>query len=91
MFVVFSFLVLLGYRHEYCKRDKAYRIKLQLITLIVAFGYGALTEIMQKHVFVGRCGSIYDFLADVIGCILGVFIFKIIFLKKMRKNCSSIQ
>ena len=86
MFGVFAFLVIFGYRKEYCERGKAYRIKLQLITLLVSMSYAALTEILQRYVFIGRCGSIYDFFADVIGCVLGIFIFKIIFRKKMIKN-----
>ena len=86
MFSVLAFLVIFGYRTEYCERDKAYRIKLQLVTLLISISYGALTEILQAHLFRGRYGSVYDFFADVIGCVLGVFIFKIIFRKKMIKN-----
>lgn len=86
MFAAFAFSIAFGYRKEYCEREKRYRIKLQLITLLIAISYGALTEILQAHFFRGRYGSVYDFLADVIGCVLGVFIFKIIFRKKMIKN-----
>ena len=86
MFAVFAFMVIFGYRKEYCEKEKTYRIKLQWITLAVTILYGALTEIMQAYIFRGRYGSLYDFLADVIGCILGVFFFKIIFRKKMIKN-----
>ncbi|MBP5643171.1 MAG: VanZ family protein, partial [Bacteroidales bacterium] len=76
MFVCFALSIMSGYRKEYCERGKAYRIKLQLITLLVSMSYAALTEILQRYVFIGRCGSIYDFFADVIGCVLGIFIFK---------------
>lgn len=86
MFATFAFSVIVGYRKEFCEGEKAYRVKLQLITLIIAVSYGALTEVLQMYVFRGRCGSIYDFMADVIGCVLGIFIFKIIFRKKMIKN-----
>jgi len=85
MFAVFAFSIAFGYRKEYCERDKSYRIKLQLITLLISVSYGALTEILQVHLFRGRYGSAYDFIADVIGCVLGIFIFKIIFRKKMIK------
>ena len=83
MFAAFAFSIIIGYRNEYCERDKAYRIKLQCITLLISACYGALTELLQLYVFIGRYGSIYDFFADVIGCVLGIFIFKIIFRKKM--------
>lgn len=86
MFLVFAFLIIFGYRNEYCEKDKVYRIKLQWITLTVAVFYAALTEILQNYVFIGRYGSIYDFGADVIGCVLGIFIFKIIFQKKNDKK-----
>ena len=86
MFATFAFSIAFGYRKEFCERENLYRIKLQLITLLIAVSYGALTEILQAHFFRGRYGSVYDFLADVIGCVLGVFIFKIIFRKKMIKN-----
>ena len=86
MFGVFAFFIMFGYRKEYCEKEKAYRIKLQWITLLTVTVYGAITEILQYYVFIGRSGNKYDFFADVIGCILGIFIFKIIFRKKMIKN-----
>ena len=86
MFGIFAFLVIFGYREEYCSRDNKYRIRLIAITLIISMAYGALTEALQLYLFKGRYGSIYDFLADVIGCILGIFIFRIIFRKKILKN-----
>ena len=86
MFAAFAFCTAAGYRQEYQERSSTYRIKLQAITLAITISYGALTEILQTYVFIGRYGSIYDFYADVIGCVLGVFIFKIIFRKKMIKK-----
>ena len=86
MFGVFAFLILFGYRKEYCERTQAYRVRLHWITLLIVTVYGAITELLQYYVFIGRSGNKYDFFADVIGCILGIFIFKIIFRKKMIKN-----
>ena len=86
MFATFAFSLNFGYRDEYCQREKPYRIKLQLITLTISIVYAAITELMQIYVFIGRFGSVYDFLADVIGCVLGIFVFKIIFRKKMIKK-----
>ena len=86
MYAVLAFSIIFGYRDEYCQRPKSYRIKLQWITLIISIAYGALTELLQLYLFRGRYGSFYDFIADVIGCVLGIFIFKIIFRKKMIKN-----
>ena len=86
MFGIFSFLIIFGYREEYCTLGKQYRIKIQTITLLISITYGAMTEALQLYIFKGRYGSIYDFLADVIGCVLGVFIFKLFFRKKILKN-----
>ena len=86
MFTVFSFFIIWGYRKEFCERDKDYRVRLQLLTLLVSTGYGGITEMLQAYLFKGRYGSVYDFMADVIGCILGIFIFRLCFRKKMIKN-----
>jgi len=91
MFALFSFSVIFGYRKQYCERDDSYRKKLVLITLGISFFYSGLTELLQTYIFKGRYGSVYDFLADVIGCVLGLFIFKIIFRKKIEKNSPDIQ
>ena len=91
MFGVFAFAIIWGFRNEYRERDKSYRIKLQLVTLLVSASYGALTELLQNYLFRGRYGSVYDFLADLIGCVLGILIFKLAFRKKNCKKKSLIQ
>jgi VanZ family protein len=91
MFAVFSFSIIWGYRDEYCTRDKAYRNVLQLVTLLISASYGGLTELLQNYLFRGRYGSVYDFLADLIGCVLGIFIFKLAYRKKNCKKKSVIQ
>ncbi|MBO6056680.1 MAG: VanZ family protein [Bacteroidales bacterium] len=85
MFAAFSFSIIWGYRREYCEKDSSYRNVLQLVTFFVSISYGALTEIIQCFL-PDREANIYDFLADVIGCVLGILIFKIIFRKKMIKK-----
>jgi VanZ family protein len=40
--------------------------------------YGAITEIMQQMFTATRFASVYDWLADVIGVLLAVFVIKII-------------
>lgn len=48
-----------------------------VISLVLIFGtlYGLLTEVLQHYVFIGRYAGIYDFLANTLGCILGVVLF----------------
>ena len=88
MFGLQAFLIPFGYRSDYRQRDDAYRKRLLWLSLLVAAAYGGLTELLQKYVFTGRNGSLFDFYADVTGCILGVFIFKMSYRKKMKKNRS---
>ena len=90
MFAVFTFSIIWGYRHEYCEKDKKYRIALQWITFLIAVFYGGLTEVIQEFIPY-REGNWLDFLADVIGCVLGICIFKLAFFKKIIKKSSAIQ
>lgn len=88
MFGTLAFLIPFGYRYDYIRRDIAYGKRLLWLSLLIAAAYGGLTELLQRYVFIGRSGSLYDFYADVIGCVLGVFIFKMSYRKKMKKNRS---
>ena len=47
--------------------------------------YGGLTELLQKYLFINRYGSIYDFIADTIGCLLGLIFFHFLVQKKLKK------
>lgn len=47
------------------------RLRLALSIVIISSLYGALTEVLQGAVFVGRYPSITDFLADAVGSIVG--------------------
>lgn len=86
MFGGLAFLIAFGYRDDYCQGTKSFGKKLLALSFVISTAYGALTELLQKYVFIGRCGSRFDFYADVIGCILGVFIFKATYRKKIKKN-----
>ena len=54
------------------------------IAILIGIFYGALTEIMQETVVPGRTGSVYDWIADLVGCILGAII--AYFLLRDRNN-----
>ena len=69
---------------EYIKTSKNKNILL-LSALIISILFGGLTELLQKYVFIGRYGSVFDLFADAIGCVIGVLLFKIL-LKKNNKN-----
>lgn len=86
VFGMLSYSMLWGYRKKILSHDVQYIKKSFLLTLLLSVSYGALTELMQKYVFINRFGSIYDFIADAIGCVLGAIVFFLYFKKKVKKN-----
>lgn len=75
MYMGFTFITLWGYRKPYGENGKAYRNKALWITLAIGIAYGALTEVMQETLIPLRTGNIYDWIADVLGSIIGVIVF----------------
>ena len=86
VFGMLSYSMLWGYRKKILSHDVRYIKKSFLLTLLLSVSYGALTELMQKYVFINRFGSIYDFITDAIGCVLGAIVFFLYFKKKVKKN-----
>lgn len=86
VFGMLSYSMLWGYRKKILSHDVRYIKKSFLLTLLLSVSYGALTELMQKYVFINRFGSIYDFIADAIGCVLGAIVFFLYYKKKVKKN-----
>ncbi len=85
LFGLLAFLLLWGYRKKTVSENTLCLKKRFILTLIISIAYGGLTEILQKHVFINRYGSLYDFIADAIGCVIGVLAFNFylkFFLKK---------
>jgi hypothetical protein len=73
LFGVFIILLLRGFRKQDAFRwlHSTYVFSAWLTG---AF-FGALTELLQKFVFIGRTGSLYDFLADLAGCLVGMGVY----------------
>ena len=71
MYAGFCFIALWGYRRPYAERETSYRRKALWVVLTIGIAYGALTEIMQETLIPSRTGSVYDWIADLIGCVLG--------------------
>ena len=55
------------------------------IISVIGIMYGILTEVLQHYVFIGRNANVPDVIADAIGIILGVLIFKIIYSWRVKK------
>ena len=85
LFGSFAFLTLWGYRNKIISNNNSYKRKILLLTFIFTISYGGLTELLQKHLFINRYGSFLDFVADAIGCVLGIIAFFFCFKKKLKK------
>jgi hypothetical protein len=74
VFGVFIFLLMYGIlRDERMVRFKVYAAPL---ALNIGFLLSGLTEIMQKYWISGRVASVYDFVANVAGCLIGWWVFQ---------------
>ncbi len=76
MYAILSFCLLLPYAKQFLIQKNRFIIG----GSIVFFGilYGGLMEILQTHIFINRSGNWYDFFANSLGAILGVFFYPII-------------
>ncbi len=54
-------------------------------TFFIGTIFGLIIEVMQNFVFTGRNGNPFDFIANMIGCILGIIAFWFIRRKKYLK------
>ena len=83
LYGTFSFLLMIGVRNQF--PDNWYRMKYILITLIIGTVFGGLMEVMQQYVFIGRNGNLFDFVANVLGSVIGIAGFWFIRLKILNK------
>ena len=54
--------------------------------LAIGIIFGFITEVLQVYVFIGRNGNIYDWAADIAGCMIGWLLHRIFFGSKKRIN-----
>ena len=55
-----------------------------IISLILSVLYGGVIELVQEHLVPWRSGDRYDFLADVLGALLGSVIFNYFYAKSVK-------
>ena len=75
MYAGFAFVALWGYRKPYQENGKSYQSKALWIVIAISVVYGALTEVMQETLIPGRNGNVFDWIADVIGGVVGTVVF----------------
>jgi len=78
-YAVLSFLTLFGF---YKNGLKNISIRNILTSTIMVVSYGGLIEILQYSLIKGRYFDLLDFLANIIGCTVGIIIF--MYLKNLR-------
>jgi VanZ family protein len=77
LFGILTFLMIVGFAKQY----SVLRLKLYPIqySLFISFMFGIFIELMQHFFIPGRQGDIIDVLANTIGCLLGIVLFKWIY------------
>jgi len=82
LFGTLASLLMHGLRTQYSfPRLRSHSILYMLIPGII---FAGLTEILQRHVFIGRSGNGFDFLADIAGLVAGLALYMIFFKKRER-------
>lgn len=84
MFAILSFSSLWGYRKTLFDNNYPHT-KIYLIISTATISYGGLTELLQKYLFTNRYCSVFDFIANTIGCFLGISFFYLLVQKKLKK------
>jgi len=77
------FWILFGFREQYFSGRN--RITIMVSALSIGIVYGLLTEVLQRYVFIGRSGNVYDFIADALGAIIGILAFYLLYRKKINR------
>jgi len=75
MFGGFAFLFLNSFRATY--RKNKFPVGYILLTLLIGTIFGFLMEVLQRHLFIGRNGNVYDLGADFVGLLVGIISFHI--------------
>lgn len=76
LFGTYSYLLSAGFSRQ--GKCLVVKRKPLLFSLFTGMIFAIFTEVMQMYIIPGRNGNIYDLLANVLGCLLGISIWKII-------------
>jgi len=83
IFGILTYLLLRGFHKQ--SRFRNLQSHYIIYALIIGIIFGALTEVMQRYIFIGRNANVYDFLANLSGCIIGLIAYYLIN-RKLSKN-----
>ena len=80
LFAIQVLVLIVGFRRQYSYSVLRYYAR--SAAFVTGVIYGIIIEILQLLVFSGRSFDLYDVLANIIGCILGIILFRIIYGKE---------
>lgn len=82
---LFAGLVFLSLRSFMMQYKIMHQRLIYVGVLLVSISIGGITELMQNYLLTGRNGNVYDFGADALGCLTGLFIFNLVKQKILGK------
>jgi VanZ family protein len=85
LFIFIVFTILLYYGLTLHNGDGISSWMYALIVIGAGVCYGGITEMLQAYIFVWRQASVYDFIADSVGCIVGYLLFRNVIFKQLNK------
>jgi VanZ family protein len=74
LFGIQSYLLIIVFIRQY--RFPGLRANAIRLGVLLSISYGALVEVLQTTVFIGRSGDIRDALANSIGAFIGLYFFR---------------
>lgn len=83
MYSVLVFVFLRGLRKQNSNREISKKTIYLVLSISIVFG--GITEVLQNIVFTRRDGNVYDFLADIVGCAIGLMVYLLYQRKKNGK------
>jgi VanZ family protein len=78
LFCVLTFLMIVGLTKQYTYLTL--RHYAQRYSLLISVSFGILIELVQHFLIYGRTGDPMDAIADTLGCLVGVVLFKWIYI-----------
>jgi|SRR5688572_5481274 len=82
MYGVFSFQVMKSCIRQYA--NWYLRFNAGKVAGVTSIAYGGLIELFQEFALMDRHGDWMDLVADIIGALLGIWLFKIVFVEYLR-------
>lgn len=75
-FFIFAVLVVTILFGNAKQKNSSPNLRDSIFAILIGIGVGAATELMQEYLFIGRSMSLWDFVADSIGSLGGIIIFR---------------